>query len=174
MLARAPGDDHDFELVIHHLAVARPHDGRARPRNREPVGDVVDRKLAIDRRQVFQGLRHHRLERLDASRVQRLNRPRSTGRLTNVQRKRHRVPHLSRLRQRGKQLDVREIGPEVRLAAAFLDERARKIEASVVGVGEVEHRGEGRGGGSISARRSGEVEEPARLHVDGANSDRTA
>src|SRR5271166_6886985 len=57
--ARGAGDDRDLELVVHHLAVARPMDGRSRSDDCQPVGDVVDRELAIHRRQVFQRLLHH-------------------------------------------------------------------------------------------------------------------
>ena len=38
----------DLELVIHHLAVARPGYGRSRPDDRLSVGDVINGDLAID------------------------------------------------------------------------------------------------------------------------------
>ena len=48
--ALALGDDAEFELIVHHAAVARPLHRGVGAANTEAVGDVVDRLLAIDLR----------------------------------------------------------------------------------------------------------------------------
>src|SRR5271165_4067018 len=73
----AAGHDADLELIVHHLAVARPLHGRARPYDSKPVGDVVDWQLAIDRGKLLERLLHHGFERLETAGLQRLNRPRA-------------------------------------------------------------------------------------------------
>ena len=49
--APAFGDDSKLKFVIHYLAVARPFDGGIGALHAEAVGDVVDRLLAVNRRQ---------------------------------------------------------------------------------------------------------------------------
>jgi len=103
-----------------------------------------------------------------------MERTRAARRLTDVQRKRHRVPHLPRLRQRREQLDLVEIGPQVALAAAPADERARQIGPCVVRIDEGEHRREWRLGRAGAPCGGGKVEQPARVRINHADPDRAA
>ena len=62
---------------------------------------------------------------------------------------------------------MREIGPQVGLAAAPVDERARQIEAGVVGESmsaSIEAKGDC--GAPARPRGGGKVEQPARVRID--------
>jgi hypothetical protein len=109
--AGAPSNDCDLELVIHHLAVAWPMDRRARSGNREPVGDVVDGQLAIDRRKILKRLLHDGLEPFGAIRAPRLDGARASPGLPNVEGEGHRVAHLPGLGQRREKLGCCKINP---------------------------------------------------------------
>ena len=106
--AGAPCNDRDLELVIHHLAVARPVDRRPGSDHREPVGDVIDGQLAIDRRKVLERLLHDGLERFGAICAPRLDGARAAPGLPDVKGEGHRVAHLTGLRQRREKLRRRQ------------------------------------------------------------------
>ena len=102
--ALAPGDDAEFQFVVHHLAVARPFHGGVGAAHAEAVGEVVDRLLAIDLRQLAERLR------LDPRQLGHVV-PGARGKLElparglqDMQRKRHAVAHLPRLRHRRENL----------------------------------------------------------------------
>ena len=127
--AGAPRNDSDLELVVHHLAVARPVDRRPGSDHREPVGDVIDGQLAVDRRKVLERLLHDSLERFGAICAPRLNSARAAPGLPDVKGERHRVAHLTGLRQRREKLGGGKINPQIGLSATPLHERARCVEA---------------------------------------------
>jgi hypothetical protein len=118
----------------------------------EAVGDVVDRDLAVERRQLFERLGHHGLESFRPAGAKRPQRAGGARRLEHMRRKRHRVAHLPRLGQRREQLHCGKIGPKVLFARVHFDELPGLIEAGFVGIDEVEHRGEGRVVDSLAAR----------------------
>ena len=98
--ALVPGDDAEFEFVIHHLAVTRPFHRGVGAAHAKAVGDVVDRLLAINLRQFAErfGLDPRQLRHVVLGARGKLELP-ARG-LQDVQRKRHAVPHLPRLRVR--------------------------------------------------------------------------
>ena len=164
--ARASGDDRDLELVVHHLAVTRPMHGRAGPDDRQPVGDVVDRQLAIDRRQVLRAapaIAAMKPPRRRPPRAASAFAPRPDWRM--CRRKRHRVAHLPRLRQAARAVRRgrgRSRDPRRRRARAS---SARAVEARVVRLDQGQHRSKRRRSAPARTRRGGEVEQPAALRV---------
>ena len=157
--------DSDLQFVVHHFAVTRPEHRRAGSDHREAIGDVIDRKLSVDRRHLAERRLQRGAERRLAALGARLQGQHAAWRLADVPFERHRIAHLARLGQRREQFDVGEVQPEIRLAAALGEQRAREIEALVVGVDQRQHRGEGRVRGPLPARRGGNVEHPRRLRV---------
>src|SRR3954454_2985834 len=93
-------DDAEFQLVIHHLAVARPLYRGVGAAHAEPVGDVVDRLLAIDLGQFGKRLGIEPLQLRDVVFRARCEFQLAARRLPDVQRKRHAVAHLPRLGNR--------------------------------------------------------------------------
>ena len=172
--AGALGDDADFKLVVHDLAVARPGHRGAGSDDGEPVAEEVDRNLAIDRGDIFQRRRDRGLEGTAPARAQSLHRARPARRLPDVKRERHRVSQLSRLGQRRQEIDVRKRRPEIGLGASQFQQAPRRVDPGVIGVDEAQHRGERRAGGAVAARRGREVEDPAASRVNDANSNSAA
>src|SRR5208282_5501027 len=82
--AGALGDRRDFQLVVHHLAVAGPAHGRAWAGDGLAVGDVVDRDLPVYGGQLAERGGHRRLEGLDAAGLHGLDGPRAPRRLPDV------------------------------------------------------------------------------------------
>ena len=160
-----PGHDPDFQFVIDHFAVTGPQHRHVRSDDREAIGDVINRKLSVDRRHFAERRLQRGAERRLAARRARLQSQHSARRLADVSFKRHRVAHLPRLGQGRQQFDVGERQPQVRLAATLGEQRARELEAFVVGVDQRQHRGEQRVRGPVPARRGGDVENSSRPGV---------
>ena len=121
-----PGHDPDLQFVVHHLAVARPQHRRVRSDDGEAIGDVIDRKLSVDRRHFAERRLQRGAERRLAARRARLQSQHSARRLADVSFKRHRIAHLPRLGQGRQQFDVGERQPQVRLAATLGEQRAQR------------------------------------------------
>ena len=107
--------------------------------HREPVGDVIDRQLAVDRRKVLERLLHDGLERFGAICAPRLDGARAAPGLPDVKGEGHRVAHLTGLRQRREKLDGGKIHPQIALGATALHERARCVQTRLVRVDQEQH-----------------------------------
>jgi hypothetical protein len=157
------------ELVVHHLAVARPVNRGPGSDHRESIGDIIDGQLAVDRWQVLERLLHDCLERFGAICAPRLDSARASPGLPDVKGEGHRVAHLTGLRQRREKLGGGKINPQIGLSAAALHERACCIEARLIRVDQGRHGPEG---GSVSfgaLGRGGKIEQPARFRVHDAD-----
>ena len=99
------------QFVIHHLAVARPLHRGVGAADAEAVGDVVDRLLAIDLRQFAErlGVDPRQFRHVVLGARGELELP-ARG-LQDVQRERHAVPHLPRLRDRRENFGALPPGP---------------------------------------------------------------
>ena len=117
------------------MAVARPAHRRARPDDGHAVGDVVDRHLPVDLGSSLERLRHRGLERVVAARRAAPEAPARRAPDWRIWVANDIASRIWRGSGSGASSSTPASGgPEIALAAALLEERAREVEAHVVGV----------------------------------------